>query len=185
MKTFAVIVLFIVNCSICIGQAQSIQADSTTTKVDTSSTQDAYGIFSMFSGNPGKAALYSLIVPGAGQVYNKRYWKLPIVLAAEGAAIYFLVDNINIYKTWDKRWKSLAIGEPCDGFEVEDLAQVKTIRDNARSQKDNQWLIFLGVHLIVTADAFIDRHLIEFDVSDDLSIRLNPTFPGINLAYNF
>lgn len=159
------------------------------TKIDSSTakqSEDPYGIFSMFSGNPGKAALYSLVIPGAGQYYNKRYWKIPIVLAAEGAAIYFLVERINTYKTWDNTWKQLASGiEPVDGYTISQIQTVKDIRDSARSNKDNQWLILLGVHLIVTADAFIDRHLIEFDVSDDLSFKLNTDYLGVGIVYQF
>ena len=184
-------ILFIVIlfCQVTLFGQQNTSADSlsTTTVVSDSTTtsKDAYGIFSIFKGNPGNAALYSLVLPSAGQIYNKRYWKVPIVLAAEGTAIYFLVKNINTFKTWDDRWKSLANGIPIDDLELSDINNVKSIRDEARTQKDNQWLIVLGIHLIVTADAFIDRHLIEFDVSDDLSFKLNTEFPGIGLVYGF
>jgi len=165
---------------------QNFPVDTTATVSDSTIVkEDPYGMLSMFKGNPGRAALYSLVLPSAGQIYNKRYWKVPLVLGAEAASIYYLIKSINTYREWDDCWKGLANDMVCPGFDASQIATVKDIRDRARTNKDNQWLIFLGVHLIVTADAFIDRHLIEFDVSDDLSIKLSDQSLGLGLVYSF
>ena len=151
--------------------------------------QDEYGIFDTFSGNPGKAALYSLIFPGAGQFYNKRYWKVPIALAAEGAAIYILAENIREFRKWDDEWKyQLQYGMNNEEVTlINDAATVKLIRDNARQRKDYSWVGLIGVHILITAEAFIDRHLIEFDVSEDLSMHVLPMphIGGVQLVFNF
>jgi hypothetical protein len=164
-------------------QTDVVVQDSTTVN------QDGYGIFKMFDGNPGKAALYSVILPGAGQLFNKRYWKVPFALAAEGATIYFLVQNISEFKKWDAEWKFQLLNKTNnpDVVSVYDPNAIKKIRDNARQQKDYTWLALIGVHILVSADAFIDRHLIEFDVSDDLSLKINPVSPylGLNIAMQF
>jgi len=183
VNKLSLIIVLLVCQQFVIGQ-NNFPVDTTTVQ-DTIVKEDPYGMFSMFKGNPGKAALYSLVLPSAGQIYNKRYWKVPVVIGAEAAAIYFLIQRTSTYNKWDTCWKSLADGNECDGFTVSQIQTVKGIRDDARSNKDNQWLIFLGVHLIVTADAFIDRHLIEFDVSDDLSIKLSDQSLGLGLVYSF
>lgn len=152
-------------------------------------TEDAYGIFDAFKGNPGKAALYSLIVPGAGQFYNRRYWKVPLALAAEVAAIYLLNQNISEFKKWDEEWKFQLLNgtNNPDVTAVYDPSAIKRIRDNARQNKDYSWLGVIGIHILAAAEAFIDRHLIEFDVSDDLSLKVSPAgaYGGIAISLNF
>lgn len=152
-------------------------------------SSDEYGLFDTFSGNPGKAALYSLIFPGAGQFYNKRYWKVPIALAAEGAAIYLLADNIKTFRKWDDEWKFQLLNgtNNPDVTNVYDPDAIKRIRDDARQRKDYSWVGLVGVHLLITAEAFIDRHLIEFDVSEDLSMHVLPLphIGGVQLVVNF
>lgn len=151
--------------------------------------ENPYGILDMFAGNPGKAALFSLILPGAGQAYNKRYWKVPLAIAAEGTAIYILSQNIQTYRKWDDEWKfqlEFQTNNP-EVTSIYDPDAIKRIRDNARQQKDYAWVALAGVHLIVTLEAFIDRHLIEFDVSEDLSLEVSPApyGTGLTLAFHF
>jgi len=169
-------VLSFILLSICI----SSNAQNTSSPATSTSNEDAYGIFDMFDGNPGKAALYSMILPGAGQFYNRRYWKVPLALAAEGAAIYFLNENIQEFNKWDGEWKfqlENKINNP-DVTQVYDPDAIKNIRDNARQRKDLSWVTLIGVHIIVSAEAFVDRHLIEFDVSEDLSFHVLPLAPN-------
>lgn len=136
---------------------------------------------SIFYGEPGKAALYSLIIPGAGQLYNKRWWKVPLIWAGEGFLLYNLLDKQSNFSTLDNCWKSLV--EP-DNFicntnnltESQLAAQSNTtesftFRNSARSQRDQAWIFLIAGHLINVLEAFVDRHLINFDTSDDLSFR--------------
>jgi len=131
----------------------------------------------IFYGEPGKAALYSLIVPGAGQVYNKRIWKVPLVYALEGAAVYLLLDNINAYNKWNSCYVDIVNQVPntLDCGTVTDEATAFRVRNSARSNRELSY-IFLGVaHLLNVVEAFVDRHLINFDTSDDLSSHIPPS----------
>lgn len=161
--------------------------DSLTTNEKIQEEDKGYGIFSMFSGNPGKAALYSMILPGAGQAFNKRWWKVPIAIAAEASVIYLLQENISFFKLWDDEWKGMVRGDGPTFNHRLSTSGVEDRRNRARQNKDYTWVALIGVHLIIAADAFVDRHLIEFDVNDDLSFDINPIspVPGINVVVTF
>ena len=138
------------------------------------------GPISMFAGNPGRAALYSLLVPGGGQFYNKKYWKIPLVLAAEGAAISVLVNNIKIYNRWDKAFMDSIANIPNPFSEGRSTSEILDVRNSARKNRDYAIVGVVIVHIIQVADAFVHRHLIEFDVSDDLSLDIG--LPSQNLG---
>ncbi len=140
------------------------------------------GPLSMFAGNPGKAALYSLILPGAGQFYNKSYIKVPIVIGIEGAVIGLLVRNNRQYKRWDTELNNKLSMNVCNGLSQSELV---TLRDRARRQRDITLISTILVHLFQVADAFIHRHLIEFDVSDDLSYRWHAPDTGLGVGLTF
>ena len=140
----------------CVGQFNTQQ--------DTSQKNSSFT--SVFHGQPGKAALYSLIVPGAGQIYNKRYWKAPLIWAGEGYALYNLIDKINAFNDIDNCYKSLIEGPAiCDGLSV---SEAFNSRRSARSNKEFAWLIFGIAHMLNAVEAFVDRHLINFDTSEEL-----------------
>jgi len=181
-----IIVCLCLQASTLVGQvSDTIRIDSTT--VQNTPEDNGFGIFSMFDGNPGKAALFSLIIPGAGQAFNKRWWKVPLALAAEGTVIYILQNNISIYNELDADYKNVVMGYPSIARPGYSKDEIKRIRDKARQNKDYTWVAVIGVHIIVAADAFVDRHLIEFDVEDDLKVSFSPIspLPGFNLVVNF
>jgi len=147
------------------------------------------GPLSMFAGKPGRAALYSLAIPGAGQAYNKKYWKVPFVLAAEGVAIGILVHNSKSFNTWDKILTDYYAEPQIIDPRTEDLSgnEIINIRNKKRQFKDYAIIGVVLVHFIQVADAFVNRHLIEFDVSDDLSLNLGNSgpFPSIGFTATF
>lgn len=188
IKSIAIVFIFYTCISAVKAQATIDSISTQNSVVDSTSVKDdPYGVFDMFKGNPGKAALYSLVIPGGGQVYNKQYWKVPIAWAAEGVAIYNLVGKWQTYKRWDVDWKRMVVGETPINTALTNIEAVKEIRDDEREERDQAWLIVIGVHLIITADAFVSRHLIEFDVDDDITIEIDPIspYPGFNLTMNF
>jgi len=131
-----------------------------------------FSFFKVFSGNPGRAALYSAILPGAGQAYNKKYWKVPIVLAAEGTAIGFIVYNQQKYRNWRLAHRLMSEGELPGGYlGATTPSQARLVRDQWAQRRDYAIIGTVAIHIIQIADAFIHRHLIEFDVSDDLSFN--------------
>ncbi len=163
------------------GQVNSNTAVSDTIK------ESPYGVFSMFKGKPGKAGLYSLIVPGAGQLYNKKYLKIPLFIGAEGIAVTILITNIRKYNDWNEGYINMANGTTDNYRGLTDISAVRSHRDSQRQMKDFAWIGLIAVHIITAADAFVDRHLIEFDVEDDIAIKINPVspYPGFNLIVSF
>lgn len=148
--------------------------------------KSSFGVLSMFSGNPGRAALYSLAVPSAGQLYNKKYWKVPIVLAIEGGVIAIVVDRIRVYNRWNQGMLDMSDGIINEFMGRTSLNAVKSVRDRAQANRDYAIIGLVIVHLFQTAEAFVNRHLIEFDVSEDLSITIPREQPlGLALSYRF
>lgn len=143
------------------------------------------GLLDMFTGNPGKAALYSAILPGAGQAYNKRYWKIPLVLGAEGTAIGFIVYNNQKYKDWKQAHILMTNNEISEYRGARTAGQAKKQRDTFEGWRDNS-IIALGViHLVQIADAFVNRHLMEFDVTEDLSLSFKSNGLNYSLVFQF
>ncbi len=187
---FFLICFFALLTSTILGQNDDIpQTEEVNSPIEISQsgqkTKKEYnGPLSMFAGNPGKAALYSLILPGAGQFYNKKYLKVPIVMGIEGAVIGLLVRNNNQYRRWDREANQKLNGtnpNPCTFSQ----AELESFRDRARRQRDITLISTILVHLFQVADAFIHRHLIEFDVDDDLGFEWHAPQNGIGLGITF
>ncbi|MBK6930340.1 MAG: hypothetical protein IPH12_05530 [Saprospirales bacterium] len=146
--------------------------------------------------NPRTAAFLSLALPGAGQAYNRKWWKLPIVYAVLGGLTYLELDNIGEYNRLKKNYKLLVDGDPATNpteapYNQLDATSMKQYRDQWRRYVE-QSSVALGLAYILTAtEAFVDAHLARFDVSDDLSLRprvhstdAGPVF-GIGLSLRF
>jgi len=137
---------------------------------------------------PSRAAFYSAILPGMGQVYNKRYWKVPIVYAALGAGVYFYTNNNNEYQRYRTAFKRRQAGfnddefwdrnTPGDGM----IPAVPVVNDNAledaqeRFQRDRDLalvvtIIFYALNIV---DANVDAHLKQFNIDNDLSLDWQP-----------
>jgi hypothetical protein len=137
--------------------------------------------------NPRKAAFLSLALPGAGQAYNKRWWKLPIVYGALGGVIWLEVDNVRQYRKLRDNYRLLVDGDestnPTESpYDRIDATSMRRYRDQWRRYVE-QTSIALGlVYLLTAADAFVDAHLRSFDVSDDLSFRVVPRVQTLPLG---
>lgn len=143
-----------------------------TTAADTISVSDttkkSNTFFTLFRGKPGRAALYSLVIPGGGQAYNKKWWKVPLAIGIDGVAYYNVYFNQTLYKRYDNIYKTLAAGgSHPDFFSASDVAP---LRSSYRQKYEYAWLYFGIAHMVTVFDAFVDRHLIEFDISQDLSV---------------
>ncbi|MFN0013769.1 MAG: DUF5683 domain-containing protein [Saprospiraceae bacterium] len=129
--------------------------------------------------NPSTAVLLSLALPGAGQVYNKKWWKLPIVYGVLGVLTYYEIDNINQYNILKDNHKWVVDGDPNTNpteapYNQMDGKRLEFYRDQWRSYVELNSLA-LGLAYILTAtEAYVDAHLANFDVSDDLSLRIRP-----------
>ena len=129
--------------------------------------------------NPRKAAFLSLAIPGAGQAYNKSWWKMPIVYAAIGGVTWVEIDNVKQYRKLRDNYKLLVDGDdntnPTESpYDRIDATTMKKYRDQWRRYVEQTSLVLGFVYLLGAADAFVDAHLHSFDVSDDLSLRVVP-----------
>jgi hypothetical protein len=158
--------------------------------------------------DPKKATLYSAILPGAGQVYNKKYWKVPIVYAAIGIPAYAFFFNkgwylkcqyaltvcVNLANNGSVGGDSLAkVAPELKPFVVvNDQNGIITNRDSFRKNQDYSVLFFLLFYGLNIVDATVDAHLKDFNVSSDLSFQIKPMIipgptpsAGVTLAFNF
>jgi hypothetical protein len=131
--------------------------------------------------NPRTAALFSAVVPGLGQAYNHKYWKIPIAYAGLGAATSIFVFNYKEYIRFRNAYRLSFSGQSTGDAFVDqyDPQDQKRIRDIYRQYVDYSALGFMGVYLINIVDAIVDAHLYNFSVSDDLGFKLGPVYhPG-------
>ncbi|MFA8299806.1 MAG: DUF5683 domain-containing protein [Hyphomicrobiales bacterium] len=128
--------------------------------------------------SPRKAVLLSAILPGAGQFYNKKYWKIPIIYALGGAAGYAISFSKNEYDRFrvafnfkSQNKKGTPPNELVNKYSVEQLKQGKNIY-----QRDFQFNIILAglLYALNIVDAAVDAHLFDYNVNDDLSLKLDP-----------
>lgn len=147
--------------------------------VSDSSTIVDNTFFDIFYGKPGKAAFYGLVIPGGGQIYNKKWWKLPLVYGLEGYLIYSIYSSTSKYNEFQEVYVH-NLRNPTDLWKVGEISDtniLKSNRDKFRKQREYSWVFFIGGHLITIFEAFIDRHLMEFDISDDLTFT--PIMTGL------
>ena len=126
--------------------------------------------------SPKKATLLSTVLPGAGQFYNKKYWKVPVIYVVGGALIYSTVFNSQHYRGFRDAYNQLYENpnQPAEGYEGYNLEQLKSIKNQYRKYRD---LSVIGIALLYTlnvVDATVDGYLFDFDVSNDLSLRIEP-----------
>lgn len=139
--------------------------------------------------NPKKAALRSAILPGWGQIYNKKYWKLPIVYGAIGITGYIFFDNINTYREYREAYKArytAALPRPLNDsteyyklkevYKIIEPNSIRAARDEFRRYIDYSVLFFILFWGLNVVDAAVDAHLKSFDVSPDLSFQFKPGY---------
>ncbi len=125
--------------------------------------------------NPKKALFLSLAIPGGGQIYNKRWWKLPFVYGGYTLLILSADFNTKNYRAFrDAYIAELAGEEHAYSNTGLDAGDLRRIRDGYDKNKQLSYIGLFALHLIQTAEAFVDSHLRTFDVSDDLSLRVAP-----------
>jgi hypothetical protein len=136
-------------------------------------------------GRPMKAALLSAVLPGAGQAYNRKYWKVPIVYAGVGGFAYAIRFNHGIYQDFRNALIVNLDGDPSTEnvfpFDNYDNNGLRRVRDAYRRYRDLSMILGVVFYGLNIADAVVDAHLRDFDVSDDLSLRVLPaylTVPG-------
>lgn len=135
--------------------------------------------------NPKKAAFLSLALPGAGQIYNKRYWKLPLVYGALGGMVYLVDFNQSRFRRFRNALdlKRADMPHEFSGTRLDDVRTLRNLRDVYDKRTQVSYIGTVIVYALQAVEAFVDAHLKEFNVDDDLSLRLEPQidmgpFPG-------
>ena len=155
-----------------------VKGDTTTVLLDSALTQGAEETveFQSMTGqnDPRKALLYSAILPGSGQIYNKKYWKVPIVWGGLGVLVY----AVDFYNQGYTQFRSELFGvlQSGDTFSPSGYneSQLRTLTDAYRRQRDF-FVVLTGIfYLVQLVDAHVDAHLQEFEVNPRLKISLRP-----------
>ena len=133
--------------------------------------------------HPGKATLYSILCPGLGQIYNHEYWKLPIYLGGIAAAVHFYSDFRTNYNRYRNIYLEASDSE--SGYSGPITAeQAKYYRDVYRRYRDYSILAIAAVYLLQVIDANVFTYMHDFEVDDDLALKVSPTVivPDMQLA---
>jgi len=155
--------------------------------------------------SPAKAAFYSALLPGLGQAYNKKYWKIPLVYAALGTGIVIYLDNDKEYDRYrdafkrrlagfdtDEFWGTNASGNPLSSPNISNDALIRAQRTLSRN-REISLLVTIGIYVLNIIDANVDAHLLQYNI--DKNLALKPHFKvneldastnlGLTLGFNF
>jgi hypothetical protein len=157
--------------------------------------------------DPFKATWTAIVFPGGGQIYNRKYWKLPIVYGGFAACLYGLNWNNSMYTDYSKAYMDIMDNNPNTNSFLDILPRgftgrydetylkelLKKRKDTYRRYRDMTIFAFIGIYLVSVVDAYVDAELSDFDISPDLSFRIAPNvindihFSGntISLQCNF
>ena len=145
-----------------------------------------------FVPKPTKALWLSLVLPGAGQIYNRKYWKLPIIYGGFFGCAYALTWNQMMYRDYSQAYLDIMDDDPntksyldmlpprydITGREDQFKKIFKRKKDFYRRYRDLSAFCFIGVYLLSVVDAYVDAQLSEFDISPDLSMKVEPAVIG-------
>ena len=122
--------------------------------------------------SPSKAAFFSAVLPGAGQAFNKKYWKIPIVYAAIGTSIYSYDFNQKKYWNYRNAYKSRKAGYNNDEFQnlILDDNRLLDGADFHKKNRDHSMVFIIGFYILNVLDANIDAHLKQYNVNENLTL---------------
>ena len=148
--------------------------------------------------SPTRAMIYSAVLPGAGQVYNKKYWKIPIIYGGIGVSLYAASWNYDRYKVYSDAFDLRTDGDDntIDEFDgVYSDEQLIQIQNYYRRNQEVSLIVAFAFYALNILDANVDAHLYSFDVSKSLTLNMQPTqfqfidrpvrYSGISLNLNF
>ena len=168
------------------------KSDSLSVVVDTTfSKKEMKQDWSTWRPDPKRALWLALVIPGGGQIYNRKYWKLPLVYGGFIGCMYAMNWNNTMYKDYSQAYIDLMDNDPNTqsynqflhlGMKITTEADKKRYEDIFRKRKDKyrRWrdlsfFVMIGVYALSVIDAYVDAELSVFDISDDLSLKVEPT----------
>lgn len=162
----------------CLFICLATQAQSNKDELDETAKQNKKNISRALDPlRPAKAAFYSAVLPGLGQAYNKKYWKIPIVYAAIGTGFYFYLDNNKLYKQYRNAYKRRLAGFTDDEFYgpgdtpfLSDEALIRAQRTLKRN-KELSMLVTVGLYVLNIIEANVDAHLLQYNLDENLALK--------------
>ena len=126
---------------------------------------------------PKRAGLYSAIIPGAGQVYTKKYWKVPVIYAGLITSAYYTAENHNLYDLYKQTYLNRLGGDRTDEFSnTYTDANLLTLTEHYRRNREVSALLFTLTYVLNIVDASVSAHLFDYDVSEDISLHIQPIY---------
>jgi hypothetical protein len=147
---------------------------------DTTTYDESYKLDSLYH-NPQKAALMSALLPGLGQIYNKKVWKVPIVYAGFGTMAYFISFNQKGYNLWKKAYLDFPDYDLDYDFPLT-LEMIERQKNSYKRYRDLSIIGTAGFYLLQILDATVDAYLFDWNISEDISMKIEPSF--IQSPYN-
>jgi hypothetical protein len=191
-------------------QAQVVEEDKDSLQIALNLTQEVR--------SPKKASIYSALFPGLGQIYNKQYWKLPLIYGGFAGVIYGFSWNNNLYNEYFEAYRTISKYSSPEMITDEDLEflddfinnpsvdltnpshfnyvtnQLDSGKDYYKRNRDLMIIVMAGLHVLNIIDASVDAHFFDYDISDDLSMNIEPSpinifgsnqVMGIKMNFNF
>jgi hypothetical protein len=156
--------------------------------------------FSQWRPDPKRALWLALVIPGGGQIYNRKYWKLPLVYGGFIGCLYAMNWNNNMYKDYSQAYLDLSDNDPNTqsynqflhlGAKIttdSDVQRYKELfkkrKDRYRRWRDLSFFVLVGVYALSVIDAYVDAELSVFDISKDLSLKVEPTIMNNHQSKN-
>ena len=155
--------------------------------------------WSTWAPDPKRAMWLALVIPGGGQIYNRKYWKLPIVYGGFLGCIYAMTWNNSMYKDYSQAYldimdddpgtasynKFLHLGRQINSTNEDRYKDLfKKRKDKYRRWRDLSFFVLIGIYAISVIDAYVDAELSQFDISKDLSLKVSPTVIGTGQSNN-
>lgn len=177
-------------------------------EIVSSSKQDVSPAVAVFKPNPTKAVIYSAIFPGLGQIYNRKYWKLPIVYGGFLGLTYAVTWNGNQLSDYSEAYKAIMSSDPkspenrpkwepylrygqnIDEMTVDEIKNqfekpFQRKKDYFRRNRDLSIIGMVALYGLCMIDAYVDAQLFEFDISPDISMKVEPTMMSVGNGSNF
>ena len=176
-----------------------VQTDSTEIAVADSTKKRHKRNWATWRPETKRALWLALVLPGAGQIYNRKYWKLPIIYGGMVGCAYAMRWNNMMYHDYSQAYIDIMDDAPNTqsynrflhlGSQITDdnLTQWQEIfrkrKDRYRRWRDLSFFVMIGVYALSVIDAYVDASLSEFDISPDLSMRVSPTVLNNDLVHN-
>ena len=148
--------------------------------------------------SPKKATIMSAILPGAGQFYNKSYWKIPVLYAGFGTLGYFISTNQKLYKDYTIAYKARVDNDPktVDIFPLYSADGLLQAKNYYRRNMELSYIFTAFLYILNVVDATVDANFYDFDINDKLTLQIRPTLlsspyafkdftKGVKISLNF